>query len=54
VICMVVHWIQLWSHLLPADQREPMVTGCNQLLTVAHDFYFQATGWQHNRRIANG
>uniref|UniRef100_K3Z068 Reverse transcriptase zinc-binding domain-containing protein n=1 Tax=Setaria italica TaxID=4555 RepID=K3Z068_SETIT len=35
VIHMAVHWIQLWSHLLPADQQEPMVTGCNQLLTVA-------------------
>uniref|UniRef100_K4AK05 Uncharacterized protein n=1 Tax=Setaria italica TaxID=4555 RepID=K4AK05_SETIT len=54
VIRMVVHWIQLWSHLLPMDQWEPIVTGCNQLLMVAQDFYFQAAGWQHTRKIANG
>jgi hypothetical protein len=39
VIWLAAHWIQSWSLLLP-DQREPMVTGCNRLLTVAHDFYF--------------
>lgn len=35
---MAVRWIQTWS------QREPMVTGGNQLVTVAKDFYFQAMG----------
>jgi two-component response regulator (ARR-B family) len=39
IIGMVAHWIQLWSMLLPEDQRNPMVTGCNRLLTVTHDFY---------------
>jgi hypothetical protein len=44
VIRLAAHWIQSWSLLLPEDQRELMVTGCNLLLTVTHDFYFQATG----------
>jgi hypothetical protein len=35
VVRLIAHWIQL---LL--DQREHMVIGCNQLLTVVHDFYF--------------
>jgi hypothetical protein len=51
VIRLATHWIELWSLLLPEDQREPMVTGCNRLLTVAQDFYFQATGWRHISRL---
>jgi two-component response regulator (ARR-B family) len=51
VIRLATHWIELWSLLLPEDQREPIVTGCNRLLTVAHDFYFQATGWLHISRL---
>jgi two-component response regulator (ARR-B family) len=43
VIRLAVHWIEQWSFLLPVDQWEPMVIGCNQLLTVAQHFYFQAT-----------
>jgi hypothetical protein len=35
VIRLATHWIQLWSHLLPVDQRQSMVTGSNTLLTVA-------------------
>ena len=38
VIHMVAHWIQLWAFLLPADQQEHLVTGCNRLLMVASDF----------------
>jgi hypothetical protein len=34
--------------------EEPMVTGCNRLLTVTQDFYFQATGWRHISRLQNG
>jgi hypothetical protein len=26
---------------------EHMGIGCNRLLTVAHDFYFQATEWRY-------
>ena len=39
VINMVVHWIRLWAHLLPVDQRELMDIGCNRLVMVAHDFF---------------
>jgi two-component response regulator (ARR-B family) len=41
-----------FSLLLP-EQRDDMVTGCNQMLVVAHDFFFQATGWRHLHRIGN-
>lgn len=51
VIRMAVHWIQLCAYLLPEDQRELMVSGCSQLLTVAQDCYFQATGWRHISRL---
>jgi two-component response regulator (ARR-B family) len=51
VIRLATHWIELWSLLLPEDQGEPMVTGCNRLRTVAQDFYFQATGWRHISRL---
>ena len=54
VIRMAVHWIQLWSNLLPEDQREPMVIGCSRLLTVAQNFYFLATRWHLTRRITDG
>ena len=54
VIRRATHWIQLWAFLLPEDQREPMVTGCNRMLAVAQDFFFQATGWRHISRLANG
>jgi hypothetical protein len=36
------------------DQRELMVIGCNQLLTVVQDIFFRATGWRHINRIENG
>jgi hypothetical protein len=35
VIHTMVHWIQLWRFLLPEDQRECMVSGCNRFRTVA-------------------
>lgn len=54
VIRRAAHWIQLWAFLLPEDQREAMVTGCNRMLMVAQDFFFQATGWRHINRIADG
>jgi two-component response regulator (ARR-B family) len=50
VIRLAVHWIQLWSCLLPSDQREPMDIGCTRLLTVAQDFFSQA-GWRRARRL---
>ena len=50
VIHMAVHWIQLWRFMLPEDQRELMVAGCNRLLTVAQDFFYQAT-WRPINRI---
>jgi hypothetical protein len=54
VIPLAAHWIQSWSLLLLEDQRELMVTRCNRLLTVAHDFYFEATRWRHTSRLRDG
>jgi hypothetical protein len=47
VILRAAHWLQLWACLLPMDQRDTMVTGCNRLLEVTQDCYFLATGWRH-------
>jgi hypothetical protein len=52
VIHMMVHWVQLWSFLLPPEQRDAMVIGCNQLVTVAQDFLCRA-GWQHISHLQN-
>jgi hypothetical protein len=54
VLRQAAHWILLWSYLLLEDQREHMVIGCNQMLTVAQDFFFKATGWRHINRIKDG
>jgi hypothetical protein len=51
VIRRATHWIQQWALLLPEDQRENMATGCNRLLTVTQDLFFQATGWRHTSRL---
>ena len=51
VILRAAHWIQLWAYLLPEDQWDIMDIGCNRLLAVARDYYFQATGWRHIKRI---
>ena len=51
---IAAHWIQLWAYLFPVDQRDTMVTGCNHLLEVTQDCYFQATGWRHISRILDG
>jgi hypothetical protein len=53
VIRRAAHSIQQWVLLLPLDQREAMVIGCNRMLAVAQDFFFQATGWRHHNRLAN-
>jgi hypothetical protein len=50
VINLMVHWIQLWSCLLPSNQQAAMVSGCNRLLMVTQAFYNRA-GWQHTRRL---
>jgi hypothetical protein len=54
VIRRATHWIQQWAYLLSEDQREIMATGCNRLLIVTQDFYFQASGWRHINRLQNG
>jgi hypothetical protein len=51
VIRRAAYWIQQWAFLLPEDQRDSLATGCNRLLTVTQDFYFQATGWRHTSRL---
>jgi two-component response regulator (ARR-B family) len=53
VIRRATHSIQQWVFLLPVEHQEDMVIGCNRMLVVAHDFFFQATGWRHLNRIAN-
>ncbi|KAM0916796.1 hypothetical protein ACQ4PT_009938 [Festuca glaucescens] len=50
VIHTMVHWIQLWRFLLPEDQRECMVSGCNRLQMVAQDIFYQAT-WRPIKRL---
>jgi hypothetical protein len=45
VILRAAYWLQLWAFLLPVDQRDTMVTGCNRLLEVIQDYYFHATRW---------
>jgi hypothetical protein len=40
VIRRATYWIQQWAFLPPEHQRESMVTECNRLLMVTHDFYF--------------
>jgi hypothetical protein len=52
VIRRAAHWIQQWTFLLPLELREDMVTGCNRMLVVAQDSFFQE--WRHLNRIANG
>jgi hypothetical protein len=54
VIRRAAHWIQQWVLLLPMEQREDMVSGCNRMLVVAQDLFFRATGWRHINRLANG
>jgi two-component response regulator (ARR-B family) len=44
VIRRAAHSIQQWVFLFPLEKHEDMVIGCNQMLVVAHDFFFQATG----------
>jgi hypothetical protein len=53
VIRRAAHSIQQWVFLFPLEQRGDMVIGCNRMLEVAQDFFFQATGWRHLNRIAN-
>jgi hypothetical protein len=54
VIRMAMHWIHLWSYILPVNQWEPLAIGCNLLLVVARDFYFQVIAWRHINTIKNG
>ena len=50
VINMAIHWIRLWSYLLPPDQRGLMEAGCTRLMLVVRAIFCRA-GWQHSRRI---
>ena len=43
VIRRAAHSIQQWVFLLPVEQGEDMAIGCNRMLVVAHDFFFQTT-----------
>jgi hypothetical protein len=53
VIRRAAHSIQQWGFLLPLEQREDKVIGCNRMLVVARNFFFQPTGWRHLNRITN-
>jgi hypothetical protein len=35
IIFRAVHWIQLWTYMLPEDHQVTLDTGCNRLLKVA-------------------
>jgi hypothetical protein len=50
VIHTKVHWIQLWRFLLPEDQRESMISGCNRLMNGSQDIFYQAT-WRPAKRL---
>ena len=50
VIHMATYWIQMWSLLLPADQRGHMDSGCTRLMVVVRAI-FNRGGWRHTSRI---
>ena len=50
VMHRAAYWINLWSFLLPADQRGSMDTGCTRLMTVVRAISNQ-DGWQHANRL---
>ena len=50
VVHRAVYWINLWSYLLPQDQRAPMEAGCTRLMAVVRAIFNQY-GWQHAKRL---
>jgi hypothetical protein len=44
------YWINMWSHLLPEDQRAHMDSGCTRLMAVVRAIFNQ-DGWRHFNRI---
>ena len=50
VVNKAVYSIQMWSFLLPADQRGLMDTGCARLMAVVRAIYSRA-GWLNARRL---
>ena len=50
VVHRAIYLIQLWSLLLPLQQRTLMDAGCNRLMAVVRAICCQH-GWQHARRL---
>ena len=50
VLHRVAYWINMWSFLLPVDQRGSMDTGCTRLMAVVRAIYNQG-GWQLSNRL---
>jgi hypothetical protein len=44
------YWINMWSHLLPEDQRAHMDSGCTRLMAVVRAIFNQG-GWRHINRL---
>ena len=52
VVHKATYWINIWSLLLPPDQRALMHSGCSWLMAVVRAI-FNRSGWQHARRITS-
>ena len=53
VVYKASYWINLWSLLLPLEQRALMDSGCTRLMTVVRAIFNRA-GWHHARKLDNG
>jgi hypothetical protein len=50
VMHIALHWIHMWSYLLPEDQRQFMDTACTRLMAVVRAIFNQG-GWRHTNKI---
>ena len=50
VVHRAIHWIHLWTYLLPEDQRGRLDSGCTRLMAVVRAI-FNPAGWLHTRRL---
>src|SRR5438552_2387372 len=50
VVNKATYWIQLWSLLLAANQRDLMDSGCCRMMAVVRVIFSQG-GWRHFRRL---
>jgi hypothetical protein len=50
VINKTTYWINMWSYLLPEDQRVFIDIGCTRLMEIVRAI-FSRGGWQFARRL---